>query len=77
MAKMVPVYKAELTKAEAPIREAVTKVGGLPVLLAPVEWPICGECGGRRAWLSVTHRRGPRTPQQPKWPARRSQWVTR
>jgi hypothetical protein len=51
---MVPAYYATISRAERPIDEPVTKIGGRPVLIQPAEWPACAWCGrALELWCQV------------------------
>jgi hypothetical protein len=49
--QMVDVYYCELHRAEQPITEPITKIGGAPVFFQPVEWPCCQNCGHEMGFL--------------------------
>jgi hypothetical protein len=50
--RWVDVYYGELEKAEQPLTEAVTKVGGAPVFRQPADRPACRLCGTPMQFLA-------------------------
>lgn len=44
MIEQVDAYLCELSRAAQPIEILTLKVGGSPVLLGEIDWPVCGTC---------------------------------
>jgi hypothetical protein len=66
MADMNVCYRTYMSRAPAPVREPVFKVGGQPVLYEPVAWPTCDECGDAMRFLAQIPLREP-VPFSTKW----------
>jgi hypothetical protein len=66
MADMNVCYRTYMSRAGAPVREPVFKVGGQPVLYQLAEWPVCDECGDAMQFLAQIPLKAP-IPFSTKW----------
>jgi len=48
----IQIHRCEFEPASKPLITTATKLGGHPVLLAPITWPVCAQCGTPMQFLA-------------------------